>query len=128
MGLSVLMAQILGVTYLVVGLGLIFNVGYYQKAYREIAKDSAVFFLSGILALVIGTVLAIHHNLWIASWEVIITVFAWLAFLKGVLILLLPTQMMSVTDAWMKSKSLITIAGVFSIVIGLVLGYFGFFV
>lgn len=127
MPLSMALAQILGLFYVVVGLGMLFNAGHYRKFYAEAVKNSAAFFASGIFALLVGVFLVLFHNFWVYSWETIITLIGWAALIKGILILLLPSQMMDMSKGWFKKSGLITAAGLGALIIGLVLGYFGFF-
>lgn len=127
MELSLYMAQLLGVVLVVVGLSLLLHTSFYQKMYKKIVQDEVMLIFSGILALVIGTVIVLAHNVWESSWVVIITLFGWIALVKGVLLLLLPSETAELTAKWFKGKGLLIFAGLFYLILGLVLGYFGWF-
>jgi len=77
-------------------------------------------------ALLIGLVLVLTHNVWVWDWMVIITVLGWAALIKGAVILLLPKSM-EYFQGWFKTKTLLMIASLVAIILGVVLGYFGFF-
>jgi len=127
MELSLYMAQLLGVVSVVIGLALLLRTSFYQKMYKTIIKNEAMLALSGMLAIVLGTVIVLAHNVWVADWPVIITVFGWLGVLKGVLLLFLPEEMAGLTVKWFKGKGLLVFGGLFYLILGLILGYFGWF-
>lgn len=41
----------------------------------------------GILSLILGLASVILHNIWVLNWHVLITIFNWLALLKGITVL-----------------------------------------
>jgi uncharacterized protein YjeT (DUF2065 family) len=112
MDLSVYLAQLLGVVLVVIGLALVIRASHFQKMYNEIIKSEALLALSGMFALVLGTVVILSHNVWEPSWVVIITLFGWLGLIKGVSLLLLPKEMSGMTLKWFKGTGLIKAAGV----------------
>ena len=46
--------------------------------------DRSFNFLSGYIALIIGLITVILHNVWVADWRVIITILGWIALIKGI--------------------------------------------
>ena len=127
MELSIWLARVIGVVYFVVALGILFNGKYYQKVYQDYFKDTSVVILGGLSALAIGMAMVLAHNYWVASWEVILTLFGWAALLKGILFLLLPEQMKSLVKSMFKGMGIMWFAGIGALALGVVLGYFGFF-
>jgi hypothetical protein len=126
MELSIFLAKIIAVVYVVVGLGILFNTAYYHKATHSYMKDSALMYQSGILALLVGIVLVLTHNNWVKDWTVLITIFGWLALVKGVVLILFP-KVTKLFTSWFKKKSFFPMMGLLTIVLGVVFGYFGFF-
>jgi hypothetical protein len=59
-----------------------------KKAFLEelfrMVEDKGFLLFSGYLALLLGLVTVILHNIWIADWRVVITIFGWLSLIKGV--------------------------------------------
>lgn len=125
MDLPVFIAKLVGVVYIALGLGMLFNSTYYKKAMKEMMSNASFIMLAGMLSLVLGVVIVLAHNVWESSWVVIITILGWLALVKGVLLLVFPKGV-SMFDSVFNSKSMITIVGVGALIFGLVLGYFGF--
>lgn len=127
MELSLFLAKLLGLLLTAIGLGFLFNPGHYQKTYTDWMKNAGLLYLAGIMALIVGFVLVQNHNFWASSWTVIITIFAWMALIKGVFLLLFPKVMIGMCESMLKSKSFFTFGGIVILALGVILGYFGFF-
>ena len=125
MELSVFIAKLFGVVCVAVGLGMLFNSNYYKKMMHAVMQETGLIYFGGIAALVIGVLIVLNHNIWEPSWVVVITILGWLAVVKGVLLLVFPKSI-SMFESWFKAKSTVTLAGVCALILGLVLGYFGF--
>lgn len=121
---SIFLARLFAVVYVGAGLGMLFNYAHFKKALDEMMKSTAGLFYGGIMALVAGFLILNFHNVWVKDWTVIITILGWLALLKGILLLLVPKAMIALSRSFMKSM---WFAILFALIIGGVLGYFGFF-
>ena len=125
MDLSIFVAQVVAIVYLSIGVGMLLDKKHYAKLFDGIMKDTSIMYLGGVMALLIGFSLVTFHNEWVKSWEVLVTIIGWLAFVKGVMLLAFPTTFIGMTKSLVKAKNL----GVYSfvvVVLGLVFGYFGF--
>lgn len=49
-----------------------------------LAEDRSFTLLSGYIALIIGLVTVILHNVWVADWRIVITIVGWSSLIKGV--------------------------------------------
>jgi hypothetical protein len=125
MEMSLFIAKIIAVVYVAVGLGMLLNFKYYQKVIKDALKNPLLALYGGMFALAIGFLLVSYHNFWVADWTVIITILGWAALVKGALLVLLPGPFMKFAKVFVKYM---WFAPVFALIIGLVLGYFGFFV
>jgi uncharacterized protein YjeT (DUF2065 family) len=126
MEMSIFLAKVLGAFYVVIGVGLFFNSKHYHKAYTDMMKSSGIWLFAGIFALIIGILLVLAHNVWEWQWYVIITVIGWIALVKGILLLIFPKQMVAMGKSMFKSKNLLLVAGIVAVVLGVILGYFGY--
>jgi hypothetical protein len=54
------------------------------KQIFEFTKDEKFMFTMSFLAITLGLLNIIVHNLWVADWRIIITLLGWLIFIKGV--------------------------------------------
>ena len=54
------------------------------KQLFEYTKDEKFMITTSFLAIILGLLNIIAHNLWVADWRIIITLFGWISFIKGV--------------------------------------------
>ena len=125
MDLSVLIAKMFAVIYLMVGLGMLFSPGYYHKAMGEMLKNPTVLYLGGAMAALAGFLIVTYHNIWESSWVVVITIFGWLALLKGFMFLVFPGHV-ALWQGMFKNKSQMPIWAIVVLALGIFFGYFGF--
>ncbi|MBU0668099.1 hypothetical protein KJ951_04500 [Patescibacteria group bacterium] len=124
---SLFLAQVFGLAYTIIGLGIIFNNKHYTKMIEELRTSAHYSYLGGVAAFVVGFAIITYHNIWISGWEVIITILGWAALIKGILLLALPQYIIDLSIKITKTKNLLTAFGGLALIIGLVLVYFGFF-
>jgi hypothetical protein len=123
MNTSLFIAQLFGFLYTVVGIGIFLNQKYYQKLCDEMLKSPLFLYIGGAIDLSIGFVIVTFHNYWVSDWRVLITLIGWIALGKGVLLLIWPQSLLNYAKWWMKRMQLV---GTVSLLLGLILGYFGF--
>jgi len=124
MEVSILVAQVYGLICVALGLGLLINGAYYKKVFNALLKDSGYMFFGGIMALVVGFLIVSSHNVWVKDWTVLVTIIGWIALLKGITLFLAPKFLVDLSRPMLKNMKLV---GVGVLVLGLVMGYFGFF-
>jgi len=59
-----------------------------KKSWQEIvelAKDKNTIIVFCYLALILGLFSLSFHNLWVGDWRVVITIFGWIALIKGII-------------------------------------------
>lgn len=123
--MSVLLAQAFSLYFIVMGLALFLNSRIWPSIYKEFFQNRGLLVLAGVFALVLGILLILTHNIWVMGWPVLITVLSWWAFIKGALILLIPDRMIAFSSGFTEAAALKT-AGLCMTLLGLLLGYFGF--
>ena len=117
--------QFFSVVYLCIGVGMIFNREFYKKMFSDFVGNASMLYLGGVMALVVGFLLVTFHNTWVCSPSTIITVLGWIALIKGVVILVQPKALISLTKALVASDKFMTIEMVLVIAIGLLFSYYG---
>jgi len=124
---SVFIAKIFGLCYLIIGISFILNRKILQQVIEEFSKSVAALFYGGIVALVVGIVIILTHNVWVANWRVIITIIGWLGLIKGIWITVFPDSAAKLMKLYQGNERLLTFQAVFVLVFGITLTYFGFF-
>ena len=125
---SIFLAKILGPYCIIVGAGVLFNVKSYQKVMEDFCKNSALLYLGGIFALLFGLLILQFHNVWVANWTVIITIFGWGGLIKGAWLIIFPNMLAKLTEAYQKKTALLKIHLLVVIVLGIFLTFKGYFV
>ena len=51
----------------------------------RLVEDKSFALISGYLALILGLVTVILHNIWVPDWRVAVTIFGWISLIKGIM-------------------------------------------
>ncbi|MDH3322295.1 MAG: hypothetical protein OEM04_04845 [Flavobacteriaceae bacterium] len=65
----------------------------YPKRVKQLfayAKDDKFIIMISFLTIIIGLLNVISHNLWVADWRIVITLFGWFALAKGISLFAFP--------------------------------------
>jgi hypothetical protein len=123
---SLFLAKLIGPVMLMIGLAVFAN----QQAFRDIAEEflasRALLFLSGLLIMPVGVAIVLTHNVWIANWRVLITLFGWLCAIGGAVRLFGPPIVVKAGHAMLKQPYFTTVAAAIWVVLGLLFCFFGY--
>jgi drug/metabolite transporter (DMT)-like permease len=122
MDISVVLAQIGGIFFVVIGVAMAVSSKAIASALEESVEHKGMMLMWGILALLIGAVVIVLNNIWTTGLPLLVTILGWLALLKGTFILLAPAAATSLYKKFGKS-GMVVFVGVVVFVIGLVLLY-----
>ena len=122
--LSNYLAEIWGISMVVVCLALLIKPKYLKRLFASM-EDEGNLFMWGLISLVIGIATVLAHNIWVKNWQVIVTILGWLALAKGLSLLFLPELLKSYVKK-IEDKQWLPIALVIGVFIGLIITYFGF--
>lgn len=125
MDLSLFLAQAFGIYFVVLGVAM-FRHQVLTQMIDDFMKNDALRFFAGIFILVLGILLVLTHNVWDGTYRVLITVLAWLTFLKGVAYLWLPGTIFRGIARTFSQKNWFMVGGIVAILLGVYLIYVGF--
>ena len=125
MELSILIAKITSVVYLSAALGAVFSRNHYRRVLDDLFKNAALTYFMGFTAVILGFLMVNYHNKWAKDWTVLVTILGWLALMKGVLIIAVPSFVQSYSKLIFEGKGVQFFPYVAAF-LGLVFGYFGF--
>lgn len=115
---TLLITRILGPMIVIIGIGILVNLKTYQKVMEDFFKNAALVYLGGVLALVVGILIVLFHNVWEANWTIIITIFGWLGIVKGVCLIVFPNMLNKLTEAYAKNATLLMVHSIIIIAFG----------
>jgi len=124
MALSNYLAEIWGISIVVVALALLIKEKHLKRLFSKVENEESLF-CWGLVSFVIGLAMVLAHNIWVKNWQVVITIFGWASLLKGLAMLFLPEFTKNYVKK-MENKSWLPIALVVAVFVGLALTYFGF--
>jgi len=117
---AIIIARIIGPFFVIVGLGFLFNLKNFQKVMEDFAKNSALIYMGGVMALFFGLLIVQFYNVWKLQWPLIITILGWMSLIKGVVLIVFPKAMTKWTESYQKN----TVPIIVHLVIALALGIF----
>lgn len=124
--MSLILAKIFGLYFIVIGLSFIFTPSRFRRIYQQVAKDENFLLLGGMFALLIGAFVISVHNEWKWSWAVIITILGWWSFIKGAGLLIYPKSIQYFAFIQNRSDMFYQIVSLGYIILGAFLLYKGF--
>lgn len=125
---SLYLGRLMSVVFVVVGLALLLRPNYYNSAYKAWAKQEGLMFFTSMAVFTAGVALVLVHNVWVASWEVLITIVGWAMILKGALLVYFPKEFNGLIDVLLKKNWLLAFGGAVWVLGGLYIGYFAWMV
>lgn len=123
---SLVIAQALGMYLIIMGFAILLHREDFISILTGIFHNAALQFMIGVIALIIGILMVVMHNVWESSWTVVITILAWLTLAKGICYVMLPKAMNRMGHAIIQNKNWIYIMAVVNLVLGFYLSYMGF--
>lgn len=91
MELSLFIAQMLGIYFLLLGIVALLRRKQTHEMIREIGDNKAVMWTVAIVELGVGIVLVTGHAVW-TGWPIVITVIGWAFLIEGLFYLLVPQR------------------------------------
>ncbi len=90
MYISIVLAQMLGISFALLGLSMLFNQKWTNVVVEEITKNQAVIWFAGLITLLLGSTIVVLNNDWTSGLPLLVTVLGWLILIKGAVIVLFP--------------------------------------
>lgn len=121
--ISIFMAKIMALIYIPLGIALIIGQLKAKEMFADYEKSPVSTLFVGIFAVIAGTFLITYHNIWVKEWFVVITLLGWVSVIEGVLFIAFPKPMLKAGKKFSTNEK---VWGLFALILGLLLGYFGF--
>jgi hypothetical protein len=123
---SIFLARLLGPLLLLTGASIVLNPKSFRSIAGEVVRSVTLVYLFGFMDLAAGLAIVLTHNVWVASWRVLITLIGWLLLIRGAVRIAAPEIVMGYAAKVIRNKQVIPSAGAVVGVLGLVLCYFGY--
>ncbi|MGB8276483.1 MAG: hypothetical protein WCF20_00880 [Methylovirgula sp.] len=123
---SIFIAKLLGPIYVVGGIAFLFKPQAFRVLHQEFIESHVLMYLAGVLGLLGGLALVLTHNVWVLDWRLVITLIGWVTIIRAIVTIFQPQQIASIGSKLLEHRGIFFGAAVMTLVIGLVLSYFGY--
>lgn len=89
-------------------------------------NNPAMSFFGGIAAFVFGFIIIRLFNVWDTPAQIILSIIGWMAFVKGIFLILLPELTEKLIGFFAQRKMILPV-GILSFVLALAIGYVAYF-
>lgn len=120
--------QLIGLTYLCAGLGLLIHPKFQKNMLDGFVKNAGLVYTIAFPTLLVGFLLMAYHNEWVWKWTVIITIFGWAAMLKGITMFVLPELYQALAAKLENRTALLRVMAGVAAIIGAALLFIGLYV
>lgn len=126
MSTSIFLARLLGPLLLLPGIGILVNPGAFRAMANEVVRSVTLIYLFGLVDFAAGLAIVLTHNVWIASWRVVITLIGWVMLIRGAVRIVVPEMVTGYAAKVVGRKHIYPATGAVAAILGLVLCYFGY--
>ena len=116
--ISIYLAKLIGLAWLIIGIALVTRPQSFQNTVKDVAKSNAIMTLISFIPLVIGLAIVIGHNVWVKNWIVLVTIIGWLTLLCGIMRLFFHKECMKYMAKTATNRSFFVFWGVILIIVG----------
>lgn len=124
--LTILLAKVLGLYMFIAGVAVLTRRRQILMAIGALVEDKSARLVVGLFTLLIGLFLANLHNDWSTLPASLVTLFAWLAVLKGALYLFLKESTLDGMVKYFYNRKWFVVDGAIAVLLGLYLAGFGY--
>jgi hypothetical protein len=124
MDISIFLAKLIGLYFLIFGVLCLIRKGQIEATAKELVASKSALAISAEISLIFGLVIAIDHSIWELSWKGLITLLGYVMILRGILRFAFPNQVKKLASKMMGKGFWVTI--VIMLAIGAYLTYCGF--
>lgn len=125
MDLSIFLAKALGIYLLIMGMAMVLNRTSVRAIVFDMTRNPSLLFLTGVMALIIGILMVLSHNLWVMDWRVLVTIMGWLSLIKGSARVLFPAPTSDLIQKWTENDKVYSATIYCVILIGILFIYWG---
>jgi hypothetical protein len=124
---EILLAEVMGPVYLVLGLSVLIYVKQWRHALEKWENNHLDLFTLMLMCGIMGAIVINMYNVWEWDTYLLVTLTGWALFVKSVFFLLMPGSLIKKVLAIKKSTPMLVLGGLLGVVIGGVLTYYSYF-
>jgi hypothetical protein len=122
-GKALWLASIFGPFMAITGFWMVVFGENFSKMISSMKSTPGAFFLSAVINMIVGLAVITQFNVWVWDTAILVTIFGWAMFLRGVCVLFIPQLVLKYTMADHGNFKLVR---ALPLIWGLVLSWFAF--
>ncbi|MBY0292429.1 MAG: hypothetical protein K2W92_03985 [Alphaproteobacteria bacterium] len=126
MDISIFLAKAIGFYYIIMSLSFFIKKRKLKLQIINIMNNPALMLVTSFIALIMGILIVVSHNIWTEDWRVIITIVGWMVLIKGINIILFPEFLVNMSIKWIQNNIFYYTTFSFVFLIGTILIYYGY--
>ncbi|MBN2480075.1 MAG: hypothetical protein JXA94_07590 [Parachlamydiales bacterium] len=123
---SIFLGKIIGLYFIVTSIAYLVNPRHCKKVLHDIIASNGLSALCGSIALILGFILILNHNIWNDFYQIVITLISWGILIFGLLIIFFKDTMEKISKKLQKHHGY-TWFSLIILLVGLYLVYWTFF-
>ncbi|MEK7640521.1 MAG: hypothetical protein AAB389_00795 [Patescibacteria group bacterium] len=80
---SIFLAKVIGLVAVIASLAMLLRYRKMIEMEIEVTKIPGLMFFAGFMLVILGALMVVSHNIWVADWRIAITILSWSMLLKG---------------------------------------------
>ena len=121
-----ILARIIGPLMIVTAAAVLLHLQTYPRLIEEFGKSAGLCYLTGFMALALGLLILQFHHKWELRWPVLITIYGWIALIKGAALMVAPAEMLNLSHPLTASTLPLVVSSSISLLIGAFLTFKGY--
>jgi hypothetical protein len=115
----------MGLYLVIMGIVLVTRAPELFIVFAQMLSNAPFMILGSIMALIIGILLVVSHNMWCSDWRVLVTLLSWITLIKGIVYLAFPTTGYAIVTYYLNHHTAFYVAVIIMLLLGLFLLYKG---
>lgn len=126
MELSKFLSKVIGIYLIIISMAMFINMHQFTIYAHHLLNDVHLIFVIGLYIIIFGILMVVSHNIWQWNWQVLVTIFAWLIFFKGISLIFYPDLINKMAALFIHSTCCAYIAAGGDFLLGVLFSYFGY--
>jgi len=104
MELSLYLAQLFGLTMIILVTIVAFRPVLIERVMSELRTSSFAMLVAGFVGVMGGLAVVLSHNVWEFNWRGLVTLFGWAALIKGITYVAFPDHIIKLGERFMRGS------------------------
>jgi len=126
MDTSKFLSKVIGIYMIIISIVMLMDMNKMLQIIDGFTNNPSLVFVTGVFTLILGILLIACHNIWRWDWRLIITLIAWIVFIKGLSVIVAPQFIDKVSALVIANSMIYYAAAIFDLVVGIILSYIGY--